>query len=117
MSPSAPSTSSCATGTSTAPVASFAVFGAVGAALRAAAHAHDELAAQRFGDRERRGIGGIEANLRDAVTVAQIDEDQSAVIAAAVHPAGEFDLTVDVVRAQRSTRDAREFRMGHVRPP
>jgi len=44
-------------------------------------------------------------------------EDESAVIAAAVHPAGELDRPIDVVRAERSTGNAREFRMGHVRPP
>ena len=40
-----------------------------------------------------------------------------AVIAAAVNPAGEFDVAIDVVRAERSAGYAREFRMGHVMPP
>ena len=95
----------------------FGIFRAAGTALRAPAYAHDELVAQRFRYFERRGVGRIERDLRDPIAVAQIDEDQSAVIAAAVHPAGELDRPIDVVRAERSTGNAREFRMGHVRPP
>ena len=43
---------------------------------------------------------GIEDDLRDAVAVAQVDEDAAAVVAAARDPAEEHDLFADVGRAQ-----------------
>ena len=38
--------------------------------------------------RRRRGLG-MEHELHDPGAVAQVDEDQAAVVAAAVHPAGD----------------------------
>ena len=43
---------------------------------------------------------GIEDDLRDPFAVAKVDEDHAAVIAAAVHPAGEKDLPADIVFPQ-----------------
>ncbi len=43
----------------------------------------------------RVGIGGalrVEDQLHETGTVAQVDEDQAAVVAAAVHPAGDTGL-------------------------
>ena len=42
------------------------------------------------------GVLGVEVNLRDALAVAQVAEDQAAMIAAAAHPTGEGDLLADV---------------------
>ena len=41
-------------------------------------------------------VFGIGDQLRDAVMIAQIDEQQIAVIALAVHPAGEFYFLADM---------------------
>ena len=43
------------------------------------------------------GVVGMEDELDDAGAVAQVDEDQPAVVAAAVDPAGDPDLGVDPV--------------------
>ena len=47
-----------------------------------------------------RGAVGVEDQLEQAGTVAQVDEDQPAVIAAAVNPAGDTDLAGSVGGAQ-----------------
>ena len=44
-----------------------------------------------FGGLERVGVGR-EHDLRDAVVIAQVDEQQIAVIALAMHPAGDTDV-------------------------
>ncbi len=43
------------------------------------------------------GLVGVEDELDDAGAVAQVDEDQAAVVAAAVNPAGDADLGADPV--------------------
>ena len=49
----------------------------------------------------RVGVGvGLEDDLRDAVAVAQIDEDAAAVIAAGRDPADQDDALADVAGAQ-----------------
>ena len=40
----------------------------------------------------------VEHELHQPGAVAEVDEDQAAVVAAAMHPAGDADLGVDAVR-------------------
>src|SRR5215211_5521995 len=47
---------------------------------------------------------GVKRDLRDPTTVAQVDEDQPAVIPPAVHPAREPHRLADVLLAQLSSR-------------
>ena len=61
--------------------------------------ADDALQAHRLGGGERRRVGREHA-LRDAVVIAQVDEEQLAVVALAMHPAGKPDGLPDVLRAQ-----------------
>ena len=60
------------------------------------------LGADRLGAGE--GLGtrelGVEGDLGHALAVAQVDEDEAAVIAAVPDPAGEHDLLADVLGAQ-----------------
>ena len=51
------------------------------------------------------GLGLVDDDLRQAVAVAQVDEDEPAVVAAAMHPAGDPDLAPGVVAAQLAARD------------
>ncbi len=51
----------------------------------------DEFVAQRFGHGEGRGAVGIADDLHQAFAVAQVDEDDAAVIAAAMDPAAHLD--------------------------
>ena len=48
------------------------------------------------------GAGRVEDNLRDAVAVAQVDEYQRAVVAAAVHPARETHVLPRMSTAERA---------------
>ena len=50
-----------------------------------------EFVAQRLGGRERRGAVGIADDLHEAFAVAQVDEDDAAVVAAAMDPARQRD--------------------------
>ncbi len=68
----------------------FGVFGAGGAFADGPVDAHDPFGAQFLGEGERPGIG-VDDALRDAVMVAQVDEQNAAVIADAVAPAGQPD--------------------------
>ena len=57
---------------------------------------HDELAAQLLCRGVQRGVAlGLEDQLDEPGPVAQVDEDQPAVVAAAVDPAGHLDLPAD----------------------
>ena len=47
----------------------------------------------------------IEDDLGDAFAIAQIDEDQAAVVAAPIDPACEFHRLAGIAGAQRSARD------------
>ena len=49
------------------------------------------------------GVLGVKGDLRHAVAVAQVDEDQAAVVAAVPDPAGERDGLADVLGAQLAT--------------
>ena len=66
---------------------------AVDRALRARPHAaggrDDEFVAQLFGDRERRRAIGVADDLDQAFAITQVDENDAAVIAAAMHPAAD----------------------------
>ena len=46
------------------------------------------------------GVLGVEGALRHAGAVAQVDEDEPAVVATTPHPAGERDLLADVLAAE-----------------
>ena len=61
----------------------------------------DKLAAQRLRQFPRRLVVlRVEHHLRDAFAVAQVNEDDAAVVAPHVHPAGQTHLLPDVRRAQ-----------------
>ncbi len=75
-------------------------------------HADHELVAQPLGFREDRGRLRIEDDLQQPLAIAQVDENHPAVIAAAMHPAGDRDVPAEerlvdlsaVVRAHRGAR-------------
>ena len=67
-----------------------------------AGHLDHVLGPQRlalFDDRRRR-VGRIEHDLRDAVAVAEVDEQAAAVVAIAVDPATQRDGLADVIDAK-----------------
>ena len=75
------------------------LIGALVAAHELAAHADHVLAAEPAGRGVRLGrLLGPEHELEQPGPVAQVDEDQPAVVAAAVHPAGHAHLLAHVVR-------------------
>ena len=67
------------------------VFGARGAEADAAFDGEAVFVAYLFGERE--GVCGVGVNddLDEATAVAQVDEDNAAVVAATVYPAGNLD--------------------------
>jgi hypothetical protein len=73
-----------------------------GALAHLAIDPHDEFRAQRLRQPERRRVR-IDDALRQAVMVAQVDEQQAAVVADAVTPAGEADRLAFVVEARIAT--------------
>src|SRR5262249_4402478 len=66
-----------------------------------AVDAHDPFGAQLLGLLEGRTVGIGDA-LRDAVMVAQVDEQEPAMIADAVAPAGQPRLLPDIAIAKRA---------------
>jgi len=65
------------------------------------ARAHDELRAHPRGNRVRLGrVGGVDHDLGDPVAVAQVKEDELAVVAAAMDPAGQARADARVGGAQ-----------------
>jgi hypothetical protein len=54
-----------------------------------------ELVADRFGDLEHLGTVRVADDLGQAFAVAQVDEDDAAVVAATVSPAAQGDLLAD----------------------
>jgi hypothetical protein len=68
----------------------------IGARAHATGDRDAVLAAQLLGGGERRGAVGIEHDLHDPFAVAQVDEDDAAVIAAPMHPAGDGDRLPEV---------------------
>ena len=67
------------------------VDGALGTRAHLAADADDEFVAQRLGGLEGRRIVRIAHHLQEAGAVAQVDENDAAMIAPAVHPAEDGD--------------------------
>ena len=64
-----------------------------------AVDAHHPFRAQRLGDLERRAVG-IGHHLGEAVVIAQVDEQDAAVVADAMTPAGKARLAADVACSQ-----------------
>ncbi len=75
----------------------------IGGASRTRAYAafdtDDEFIAQSFGLREHRSLLGIKHHLQQALAVAQVDENDAAVIAPPMHPAGHLDFFLREGRA------------------
>ena len=62
--------------------------------------AEDELVADLVRDRGRLGCAlGVDDELREPALVAQVDEDEPAVVAARGRPAGERETLADVLPA------------------
>ncbi len=76
------------------------VEGALGPPPHLAIDSHHPFRAQRLGKLERRTVG-VGYNLRDAVVVTQIDEQDAAVVADAVAPAREAHRFTDIALAKR----------------
>ena len=80
------------------------VLKALGSLAHRADHLDHIFAAHLGGDVVGGGGGvGINRHLGDAEAIAQIDKDQAAVIAAAVHPTGQGDLFADMIQRQFAT--------------
>ena len=75
--------------------------------LRAAAHPSPDLQDILVADPFRRGEGGlgirVEDNLHQSPVIAQVHEDHSAMIAAAMHPAAQGDFPVEMGFVQIAT--------------
>ena len=66
----------------------------------------NELVAHAVHDRSRLGgLGFVDDHLRQAVPIAQVDEDEAAVVSPAMNPAGQSDLSPGVACAQIPARD------------
>ena len=78
------------------------VHGVLTAAAHDAVHEDGPLGAHGLGNLEGVAVGvlRVEVDLRDALAVAQVAENQAAVIAATAHPAGEGDLLAHVLGAK-----------------
>ncbi len=61
---------------------------------------HDELAARLGRNVVRRDLVGIDGDLGHAKAVAQVDEDERAMVAAAVDPTGQGDRLADMCSIQ-----------------
>ena len=77
------------------------ILGAAGTAAHLAVDLHHPFGAQLFHLLERRAVR-IGDHLGEPVMVAQVDEEDAAVIAHPVHPAGEPHLFADVGLAERA---------------
>ena len=67
-----------------------------GARRHLALDLHDELAARLRRNVVRRSLVAVDGDLRQSKAVAQVDEDERAVVAAAVDPAGQRDHLADM---------------------
>lgn len=67
------------------------VDGAFGTIAHDALHLHAELVAHAFGHLEHLGAVRIADDLNEPFAIAQVDEDNATVIAAAMHPAAQRD--------------------------
>ena len=79
----------------------FRIFGARGTAAQLAVDPHDPFRAQLFGVLERRRIRIGDA-LRQAIMVAQIDEQHPAMVANTMAPAGQTNALVDIALTERA---------------
>ncbi len=77
----------------------FRIFGAGRALTHRTVDAHHPFRAQRFRQRKGRRIR-IDDALRDPIMIAQIDEENAAVVADAVTPAGKSDFGIGLRFAQ-----------------
>lgn len=68
-------------------------------------------------ERDATGMLGVEGDLRDARTVAQVDEDQATVVAAMPYPTGKRNLAPDVLASQLATGMGMHAVGIHVNPP
>lgn len=74
---------------------------AVGAGEDGAGNLENPFGTNLLGEFVSLGVlGGVEFDLGEAVTVAEVDEDEVTVVSAAVDPAGEGDLLVCVFGAE-----------------
>jgi len=71
------------------------IHGTLGATAHPPLHTQHVFAAHPLGGLEHFGQIGVVDHLDDAGPVPQVDEDDAAVVAAAVHPAAEFNGLVD----------------------
>ena len=71
------------------------------AALDLAEDRDHELRAQPLGALQQRRI--LDHDLRQAVTIAHVEEQQRSHVADAMHPAQQHDVLADVGRAKRAT--------------
>ena len=102
------------TATSTSPVGIDGVLGALRAVTDVAGELDDPFGPHALGERERlRAALGVERALHDAAPVAQIDEDETAMIASLRHPAGERHRLADVAGAKLAG-DAGAYRVAGV---
>ena len=79
----------------------FRIFGPAGTFADLAVDPHDPFRAQRFGELERLAVG-IGHYLREPVMVPQIDEQNPAMIANAMAPAGQANGLANIALAKRA---------------
>ena len=92
-----------AASSSISPVARRGLTVAACAGHHLAGHRDHAFAAYRLGDPEDRA-GAVHDDLRHAVVVAQVDEQQVAVVALALHPARKAGLVADMLGPQLAAR-------------
>ena len=76
------------------------ILGAGRALLHAASDTQHVFAAHFFGGGECGGVVRVEDDLRKTIPVAQIDKDNPAVVAAAIHPATQRDGLCKLVEVE-----------------
>ena len=94
------------------------VLHALGALAHGARHLDGPLGADTLSRMKGLAAGmlGVEGDLRDTLAIAQVHEDEAAVVAAAPHPAGERDLLADVLAAKLAAgMRVHGVGLGHVR--
>ncbi len=77
----------------------FGIFAAMRPDAKLAVNAHHPLGAKRLGYPKGSDVG-INNNLRQSVVIAQIDEQQAAVVADPMHPARQTNFLANLFRAQ-----------------
>ena len=92
------------TATSTSPVASSALVGALGPMPHRPLDLDDPLVPGRL--RRSVGVGGlvgVRNHLRNPVAIPQVEEGEVAMVAPAMHPPGKRDALADVLGTQLAT--------------